>query len=64
MKRLDTGFDFADSIVAECKEEQDPIPIIEIKSFCSMAPPTLHPDKQVTSDDRRDKEYNTQQITQ
>ncbi|XP_039985550.1 uncharacterized protein LOC120791276 isoform X2 [Xiphias gladius] len=47
IKKLDTGSVFADNVEAKCKEEQDHIPIIKIKSVCSMASPYPSPERKV-----------------
>ncbi|XP_069378487.1 bifunctional phosphoribosylaminoimidazole carboxylase/phosphoribosylaminoimidazole succinocarboxamide synthetase isoform X2 [Paralichthys olivaceus] len=46
VKRLDTGSDCADNSEAQCKEEQDHIPIIKINSVRSMASPHPSPERQ------------------
>ncbi|XP_071343010.1 bifunctional phosphoribosylaminoimidazole carboxylase/phosphoribosylaminoimidazole succinocarboxamide synthetase isoform X2 [Trachinotus anak] len=45
-KKMDTGSNFADNTEAQCKEEQDHIPIIRINSVCSMASPNPSPGRQ------------------
>lgn len=46
-KKVDTGPDFTDNMKAQCKEEQEHIPIIKISSVCSMASPNPSPDRKV-----------------
>ncbi|XP_056234006.1 multifunctional protein ADE2 isoform X1 [Seriola aureovittata] len=46
VKKLNTGSDFAGKVEAQCKEEQDHIPIIKINSVCSMASPNPSPVRQ------------------
>ncbi|KAG7228748.1 hypothetical protein INR49_008526 [Caranx melampygus] len=41
VKKLNSGSDLPDHMEAQCKEEQDHIPIIKINSVCSMASPNL-----------------------
>ncbi|XP_034036376.1 multifunctional protein ADE2 isoform X2 [Thalassophryne amazonica] len=46
VKKLNSGTCFPDNPEAQCKEEQDLIPIIAINSVCSMASPNPSPDTQ------------------
>ncbi|XP_008280202.1 bifunctional phosphoribosylaminoimidazole carboxylase/phosphoribosylaminoimidazole succinocarboxamide synthetase [Stegastes partitus] len=48
-KKLDTGINFAEAAMTQCKEEQDHIPIIKIKSVCSMASSITPPKSQDVS---------------
>ncbi|XP_049443364.1 multifunctional protein ADE2 isoform X2 [Epinephelus fuscoguttatus] len=43
VKKLDTG---SDKVEAQCKEEQDPIPIMKINSVCSIASPDPSPERE------------------
>nr|XP_046246702.1 uncharacterized protein LOC124060149 isoform X2 [Scatophagus argus] len=49
VKKLGTGSAVADEVKAQCKEEQDPIPIIKINSVCSMASHDPSPKREVIS---------------
>ncbi|XP_067369128.1 multifunctional protein ADE2 isoform X2 [Channa argus] len=46
VKKQGTGSDVADNFGAQCKEEQDHVPIIKINSVCSMASPKPSPERQ------------------
>eukprot|EP00064_Thunnus_orientalis_P020280 superscaffoldBa00005493_g20414 len=48
-KKLVTGPNCADNMKAQCKEEQEHIPIIKISSVCSMASPNPSPGRQPRS---------------
>lgn len=51
VKKLNTGSDLPDHMEAQCKEEQDHIPIIKINSVCSIASPNTPHVRQVITDD-------------
>ncbi|XP_072246035.1 bifunctional phosphoribosylaminoimidazole carboxylase/phosphoribosylaminoimidazole succinocarboxamide synthetase isoform X2 [Leuresthes tenuis] len=45
-KKLNSGRNSSDKVEAQCKEEQEHIPIIKIKSVCSIADPHPSPQRQ------------------